>query len=103
MLQVAPNYASYGAINRAGGGGGNFVNRIQFLSGNFDVGFDGDLLLAGIAAGAAAFYFAIYGAITSGRKKRSDRISGGFGILPEWLSGKEGVHGQLACLLNTNL
>ena len=87
MLQVAPNYASYGAIDR-GGGGGNFVNRIQFLSGNFDVGFDGDLLLAGIAAAAAAFYFAIYGAITSGRKKRSD--SSGFGILPEWLSGKGG-------------
>jgi len=89
----------YGNIDRGGGGGGgSFLNGINFLSGDFDVGIDGDLLLAGIAAAAAAFFYAVYGAITAGRKKRStplnsntgmfpNRISSDSGILPTWLSG----------------
>ena len=32
-------------------------------------------MLAGIAAAAAAFFYAVYGAITTGRKKRSDPSS----------------------------
>ena len=43
-------------------------------------------MLAGIAAAAAAFFYAVYGAITTGRKKRSDPSS--FGFFTNWLSGK---------------
>ena len=71
-------YGSYGYTN------GNGLNGIDFLSGDFDVGIDGDLLTAGIAAAAAAFFFLTYGAIRAGRKKRS---SDSIGILPSWLTG----------------
>ena len=37
----------YGNIDR-GGGGGSFLNGINFLSGDFDVGIDGDLLLGAL-------------------------------------------------------
>ena len=64
-----------------------------------DIKFNAPLLIAGIAAAAAAFFYAVYGAITAGRKKRStplnsntgmfpNRISSDSGILPTWLSGK---------------
>merc|ERR1719331_3238033 len=70
----------YGNIDRGGGGGGgSFLNGINFLSGDFDVGIDGDLLLAGIAAAAAAFFYAVYGAITAGRKKRSTPLNSNTG------------------------
>ena len=84
-MQVAPSHG-YG-FSRGGNFGytkGDPFQGIEFLSGDFDVGVDGDLLIAGIAAAAAAFFFLTYGAITAGRKKRS---SDGYGILPSWLSG----------------
>ena len=77
---------------RAGsfGGHGGFGNNgfgISFLSGNFDVGIDGDLLIGGIAAAAAVFFFTTYQAITGRRRKRSVEEDKS-GILPDWLSGK---------------
>ena len=90
MMQVAPSqgygYGSYGYTK------GNGLNGIDFLSGDFDIGIDGDLLTAGIAAAAAAFFFLTYGAITAGkkRKKRSveddNQIQSGF--WPNWIMGK---------------
>ena len=85
MMAIAPNNAIYGNIDRQGYNAGGFLNGINFLSGDFDIGIDGDLLLAGIAAAAAAFFYAVYGAITTGRKKRSDPSS--FGFLTNWMSG----------------
>ena len=89
-MQVAPSqgygYGSYGYTK------GNGLNGIDFLSGDFDIGIDGDLLTAGIAAAAAAFFFLTYGAITAGkkRKKRSveddNQIQSGF--WPNWIMGK---------------
>ena len=95
---MAPNnYGNYAIADSrggyGGGGGGSFLNGINFLSGDFDVGIDGDLLLAGIAAAAAAFFYAVYGAITAGRKRKrsvqQSNSAGYFGILPEWLSGNK--------------
>ena len=98
---MAPSYGGYGEIvadrrgGYGGGGGGSFLNGINFLSGDFDVGIDGDLLLAGIAAAAAAFFYAVYGAITAGRKRKrsvqESTNSAGFGILPDWLSGNKNI------------
>ena len=84
-MQVAPSQGF--GFSRSGSFGytkGNPFMGIDFLSGDFDVGVDGDLLIAGIAAAAAAFFFLTYGAITAGRKKRS---SDGNGFLPSWLKG----------------
>ena len=48
------------------------------LTGDYDIAVDGDLLLAGIAAAGAIFFYLIYNAITAGkRKKRSVRGSKG--------------------------
>ena len=66
-----PAYIIDRAGSYGGGGGGGF-------SGDFDIAVDGDLLLAGIAAAGAAFFYLIYNAITAGkRKKRSARRSKG--------------------------
>ena len=71
-------YGGYGYQNQ------NVLQGIDLLSGTFDVGIDGDLLIAGLAAAAAAFFFFVYAAITTGRKKRDVESSG---IFPEWFSG----------------
>ena len=63
----------YNINNRAGGG----QFGLSFAAGDFDVGIDGDLLLAGIAAAAALFFYATYAAIT-GRKRKKRSISGPF-------------------------
>ena len=63
------NYGSF-ANNRKGS---NYVNGIDFLSGDYDIGFCGDLFVGGIALAATAFFYSIYTAITTGRKKRSTR------------------------------
>ena len=90
-MQVAPShgYGSYGYTRHNG------LNGIDFLSGDFDVGIDGDLLTAGIAAAAAAFFFLTYGAITAGKKKRKKRseIDEDFHTnqspwIPTWITGK---------------
>ena len=69
------------------------MNGIDFLSGDFDVGIDGDLLTAGIAAAAAAFFFLTYGAITAGKKKRKKRsedetYTDQASWIPSWITGK---------------
>ena len=89
MMQVAPSqgygYGSYGYTK------GNGLNGIDFLSGDFDIGIDGDLLTAGIAAAAAAFFFLTYGAITAGKKRKKrdletdNQIQSGF--WPNWIMG----------------
>ena len=59
-----------GSFGARGGGSG--------LTGDYDIAVDGDLLLAGIAAAGAIFFYLIYNAITAGkRKKRSVRGSKG--------------------------
>ena len=60
------NYGSYGK---------NYVNGIDFLSGDYDIGVCGDLFMAALSTGAAAFFYTLYTAITVGRrrKKRSVR------------------------------
>ena len=59
-----------GSFGGRGGGSG--------LTGDYDIAVDGDLLLAGIAAAGAIFFYLIYNAITAGkRKKRSVRGSRG--------------------------
>ena len=84
-MQVAPSHGyGFGHGGNFGYTRGNNFGGIDFLTGDFDVGIDGDFLIAGIAAAAAAFFFLTYGAITAGRKKRS---SDGYGILPNWLTG----------------
>ena len=88
-MQVAPShgYGSYGYTRHNG------LNGIDFLSGDFDVGIDGDLLTAGIAAAAAAFFFLTYGAITAGKKKRKKRsedetYTDQASWIPSWITGK---------------
>ena len=88
MMQVAPShgYGSYGYTRHNG------LNGIDFLSGDFDVGIDGDLLTAGIAAAAAAFFFLTYGAITAGKKKRKKRsenetYTDQASWIPTWITG----------------
>merc|ERR1719510_2641274 len=74
-LYGVPNRPSYilaqdrsGSFGARGGGSG--------LTGDYDIAVDGDLLLAGIAAAGAIFFYLIYNAITAGkRKKRSVRGS----------------------------
>ena len=87
-------------------GGSSSFGLGDFLTGDFDIGIDGDLLVAGIAAAAAAFFLATYIAVTTGRKKRDVTGSGytntrepeaasqsNHGLfssfLPDWISGKK--------------
>ena len=53
--------------------------------------FNAPLLIAGIAAAAAAFFYAVYGAITAGRKKRSTPSNSNTGMFPNWISSDSGI------------
>ena len=53
--------------------------------------FNAPLLIAGIAAAAAAFFYAVYGAITAGRKKRSTPSNSNTGMFPNWINSDSGI------------
>ena len=97
-------YTAYNPVSdRRGAFGGGNSGPLALGNGDFDIAIDGDLVLAGIAAAGAAFFWTIYNAITAGkrkRRKRSDGISLATpegannddlewnAILPSWLTGK---------------